>query len=94
MRKYLFIHIFHFSEGTGGPISYVLTAFTVPVSLSWEDDGKEYACVVTMGDYQENSTTVLTVYCKLLFVIDNWNIKTKQKQTVIISKCNAFLFDV
>ena len=44
---------------------YVLRAYSVPVNLNWEDDGKVYACVVTVGDYQENSTTVLTVYCKL-----------------------------
>ena len=51
-------------EGTGEPISYVQTALSVPVKLNWGDDGKEYACVVTMGDYQKNTTRVLTVYCK------------------------------
>ena len=49
---------------------YVQRAFSVPVKLDWEDDGKEYTCVVTMGNYKKSSTTVLTVYRKLckLFV--------------------------
>ena len=49
---------------------YVQRTFSVPVKLDWEDDGKEYACVVIMGNYKKSSTTVLTVYRKLykLFV--------------------------
>ena len=52
------------------PTGYVLRTFSVPVKLKWGDDGKEYACVVTMGNYKKSSTTVLTVYRKLykLFV--------------------------
>ena len=49
---------------------YVLRTFSVPVKLNWGDDGEEYTCVVTMGNFKKSSTTVLTVYRKLykLFV--------------------------
>ena len=47
------------------PVARVLRLHSVPVEMNPQDDGHEYACVVTMATYQENASLEITVLRKL-----------------------------
>ena len=39
-----------------------------PTVLTYEDDGQNYGCVITMGDFSANATQMLTVYRKYFHI--------------------------